>query len=88
MKNNITGYALSRYFKSEDIKKSAILSIKLCFGFNLKHELFNIELDEEDIKILLDKYKISKIQEKELELSKTVEELNLIQLELNKLKSI
>ena len=85
-KNNITGYKLKQWFESKSEEKTAILKLEKYYGLSRMGSILEIELDNEDVQQLLDKYKISKIEEKEIELSNTVKKLSQIEKDLTDLK--
>lgn len=87
MKDKINGYLLSMFEKAEDKEKTATLELSLKYGFK-STILGYIDLDKSDVDYLLNKYKNTEIENKEIELSKTISKLNKIKEEIELFKNL
>ena len=86
-KYNLNAYYLKKYANTTGNNKSATLSLQehlpsVCHSINIG----SIKLDEEDINCLLEKYKISDLQQKEIEQEAVFKRFNEIQDEIKFLR--
>ena len=80
IKYKLNAYYLQRYISIKSDSKSAVLKLTEHFpGIAHSMEIGSIKLDEEDINYLLNKYKISELEQKEIEQDETLKKLNELQ---------
>lgn len=79
-KYKLNAFYLQKYTSIEGGNKHAVLTLTQYFGGLVgSMEIGSIKLDEEDINYLLNKYKISELEQKEIEQDKTLKKLNELQ---------
>ncbi len=80
IKYKLNAYYLQKYKSIKNDSKSAVLTLTENFP-GVAHSITfgSIKLDEEDINYLLNKYKISELEQKEIEQDETLKKLNELQ---------
>ena len=80
IKYKLNAYYLQKYISIKSNNKSAVLTLTENFpGIAHSMTVGSIKLDEEDINYLLNKYKISELEQKEIEQDEALKKLNELQ---------
>jgi hypothetical protein len=85
--NELNVYVLNKYLELKEKKGQAVLKLEQSFpGITNNIYLGVIELDDDDIEYLRNKYKISELRQKEIEQEGLVKKLNSLQSQISYLR--